>query len=329
MFMRKDAFFDILEHLPIGVMLGDKDGSVYFANQVAFGYLGIDSDGLMGINIDGLIDDKSGKKEIMLSSKGDQKKTIKLHKIALSDGTYMVNMEDISEVHQLQQEMLKMDRLASVGELTSGIAHEIRNPLAGIKTTAQALSEEMPRSDHRSAYVSRIILEIDRLNKLLLSFFDFAKPKALNLKYCDLKNIIENAVYMVKDTAKDNHVQIIEFYPTTKAVIKADSDMIQQVLMNIFINAIQAVDQGGKMEIHLTERSTFMDITISDNGKGIPGNLRSRIYDPFFTTKPKGIGLGLSISYRIIKMHSGDISFESSPQGTIFTISLQKDLKRG
>jgi len=327
--MRKDAFFDILEHLPIGVMLGDKDGSVYFANQVAFGYLGIDSDGLMGINIDGLIDDKSGKKEIMLSSKGDQKKTIKLHKIALSDGTYMVNMEDISEVHQLQQEMLKMDRLASVGELTSGIAHEIRNPLAGIKTTAQALSEEMPRSDHRSAYVSRIILEIDRLNKLLLSFFDFAKPKALNLKYCDLKNIIENAVYMVKDTAKDNHVQIIEFYPTTKAVIKADSDMIQQVLMNIFINAIQAVDQGGKMEIHLTERSTFMDITISDNGKGIPGNLRSRIYDPFFTTKPKGIGLGLSISYRIIKMHSGDISFESSPQGTIFTISLQKDLKRG
>jgi two-component system sensor histidine kinase HydH len=234
-------------------------------------------------------------------------------------------LTDVSEIYRLEQELLKMDKLATVGELTSGIAHEIRNPLAGIKTTAQALKEEIPENDTRSAYISRIIIEVDRLNKLLLSFFDFARPKKLNVRPCDLKKTIEDTVFMVREAARSNHVRIMEFYPPGEVRIKADPDMVQQVLMNVFINAVQSMPSGGSMEVHLREQGANVEISVSDTGKGIPENIRSRIFDPFFTTKPKGIGLGLSISYRLVKMHSGNITFSSSPEGTLFTISLPKE----
>ncbi len=326
--MDKDVLREILEMLPAGVMLADKDGNVIYANRAALDYLGIDETSLQEINVDGLIDRDSFKKETMIRTKGSERITIRLSKHKLKKGGFVVFLSDITEIHQLQKEILKMDKLASVGELTSGIAHEIRNPLAGIKTTAQALNEELEVGDHRMAYVSRIILEIDRLNKLLLNFFDFAKPRELSIVSCDLKKIIENGVYMVQDTAREYHVEIIEFHPPKRAMIKADPHMIQQVLMNVFINAVQAMEFGGRMEVHLTDKDDRMEILVSDTGKGISDHVKGRIFDPFFTTKPKGIGLGLSISYRIIKLHSGAITFVSTPGGTTFIITLPKDPSR-
>lgn len=325
--MKPEFMYEILDALPTGVMLADESGSVVFANNAALDYMGIDEGGLKEINIDGLAQHKSGEKETMLRTKGDERLTVRLSKVPLADGWSVIVLTDITQVDQLQQELLKMDRLASVGELTSGIAHEIRNPLAGIKTTAQALSEEIPANDHRSAYISKIIMEIDRLNKLLLNFFDFAKPKAPFVRACDVKRVIEDTVYIVRDTAKGGNIRIMEFYPTNTIRINADPGMIQQVLMNVFINAVQAMSGGGRMEVHLIEKDSRIQIEVRDTGKGIPENIRSKIFDPFFTTKPKGIGLGLSISYRIVKMHSGSITFNSSLKGTKFTITLPKDIK--
>lgn len=325
--MKPELVYEILDALPVGVMLADESGNVVFANKESLSYMGIDEKGLKEINIDGLAQHKARKKETMLRTKGDERITVSLSRVPLTNGWSATVMTDITQIDQLQQELLKMDKLASVGELTSGIAHEIRNPLAGIKTTAQALSEEIPASDHRSAYISKIIMEIDRLNKLLMSFFDFAKPKAPLVRVCDLKKVIEDTVYMVRDTAKGGNIQVMEFYPTQAVKISADTDMIQQVFMNILINAIQAMPVGGRMEVHLIDRNSSVQIEVSDTGKGIPENIRSRIFDPFFTTKPKGIGLGLSISYRIVKMHSGSITFTSSQMGTKFTVTLPKDKK--
>jgi two-component system sensor histidine kinase HydH len=176
--------------------------------------------------------------------------------------------------------------------------------------------------------INRIIIEIDRLNKLLLNFFDFAKPKELNLRPCDLKKTIEDTVFIVRDTARQSHVRIMEFYPPGEVRIKADPDMVRQVLMNIFINAVQSMPAGGSMEVHLAEQGANVEVSVTDTGKGIPENIRSRIFDPFFTTKPKGIGLGLSISYRLVKLHSGNITFASGPHGTAFTISLPKEVRK-
>jgi signal transduction histidine kinase len=107
--------------------------------------------------------------------------------------------------------------------------------------------------------------------------------------------------------------------------VSADPGLVQQVLMNVFINALQAMPSGGRMEVHLIAEGAFAKVEVRDTGKGIPEDIRSRIFDPFFTTKPKGIGLGLSISYRLIKMHSGTISFVSSQAGTTFTISIPRE----
>ncbi len=323
--MDMEVLREILAMLPTGVMLADESGSVVFANRAALEYLGMDEPNLKEINVDGLMDRDSSRKETMVRTRGSERLTIRLSRHPLANGRSVVFLSDITEIHQLQNEILKMDKLASVGELTSGIAHEIRNPLAGIKTTAQALNAELEPGDHRRDYVSRIIIEIDRLNRLLMGFFDFARPGELSIIPCELSKIVENAVYMVRDTARENHVQIIEFHPPRKVVSKADPHMIQQVLMNVLINAIQAMEFGGRLEIHLTERGESMEIQISDTGKGIPDHVKGRIFDPFFTTKPKGIGLGLSISYRIVKMHSGNITFVSNPGGTTFVITLPKD----
>jgi two-component system, NtrC family, sensor histidine kinase HydH len=326
--MDRKVMIELIDELPTGIMLADEAGDITYANKAALKYMGIDRDGLKEFNVKGIILDGFGKKELMFRTKGDERITVRFSKISLSGGCQAITLTDISEIHRLEQELLKMDRLATVGELTSGIAHEIRNPLAGIKTTAQALQEEIPEGDQRRAYVSRIIIEINRLNKLLLNFFDFAKPKELNVRTCELKKIIEDTVFMVRDIARQGHVRIMEFYPPGEVRIKADADMVQQVLMNMFINAVQSMPTGGSMEVHLAEKGANVDITVTDTGKGIPENIRSRIFDPFFTTKPKGIGLGLSISYRLVKMHSGNISFISGPHGTAFTISLPKEVKK-
>lgn len=326
--MDRDVISEVLDELPTGIMIADETGAVTYANKAAMEYMGIDQEGLREVNIKGIVRHGVGKKDLMFRTKGAESIMVRFAHISLSNGGNAVVLTDITEVHQLQQEILRMDRLASVGELTSGIAHEIRNPLAGIKTTAQALQEEMEENDHRSAYISRIIVEIDRLNKLLLNFFDFAKPKEPNLMNCDLKKIIEDTVFLVQNTARQAHVRIMEFYPPEEIRIKADPDMIQQVLMNMFINAVQAMPSGGKMEVHLVHGNQGVDISVSDSGKGIPEDIRSRVFDPFFTTKPKGIGLGLSISYRLIKLHSGKITFVSNHQGTIFTVSLPKEVRK-
>ncbi|MGC9325039.1 MAG: two-component system sensor histidine kinase NtrB [Desulfomonilia bacterium] len=323
--MKSEVMHEVFDLLPTGVMLADGLGKVNYANKAALTYLGIEEKRLVEISVDKLMGKDADKREAMLRTKTDERLTLRLSRTPLSHGGYLVVLTDITEIHDLQQELLRMDKLASVGELTSGIAHEIRNPLAGIKTTAQALEQELPANDHRKPYVSRIIIEIDRLNKLLLNFFDFARPRALSIRSCDLKKVIEDAVYMVQDTARENHVQLIEFYPSKRALIKADPGMIQQVLMNVLLNAIQAIDSSGRVEVHLADKNTHCEITVTDTGRGIPEHVKSRIFDPFFTTKPKGIGLGLSISYRIIKMHSGTISFFSSNKGTSCTIALPKE----
>jgi signal transduction histidine kinase len=238
----------------------------------------------------------------------------------------------MTTVFKIQEEILRMDRLVSLGKLSSGIAHELRNPLAGIKTTAQALSEEMSKDDSRREYLNRITKEIDRLNELLKTFFSFAKPQKLNLIDCSVKAVINEIIpFLLKEIA-DQGVRFVETYHPQLPKIKVDKNQMYQVFLNLFLNAIQAMPNGGELKIEVNPTvsysqdgpsQNFIKIVISDTGKGIPPNIIHRIFDPFFTTKPKGIGLGLSITYQIIKKHGGTIKVESKlEKGTSFIINL-------
>jgi PAS domain S-box-containing protein len=244
----------------------------------------------------------------------------------------IVIFRDMTNVFKIQEEILRMDRLVSLGKLASGIAHELRNPLAGIKTTAQALGEEMSRDDSKKEYLSRITKEIDRLNDLLKTFFSFAKPQKLNLVYCHIKDIINEIIPFLFKEIADQGIRFVETYHPQLPTIKVDKNQMYQVFLNLFLNAIQAMPSGGELKIEVSPtvsysqdglKQDFMKIVISDTGKGIPPQIIHKIFDPFFTTKPKGIGLGLSITYQIIKKHGGTIKVESKlEKGTSFVLNL-------
>jgi signal transduction histidine kinase len=249
----------------------------------------------------------------------------------------IVVFRDLTNVYKIQEEILRMDRLVSLGKLASGIAHELRNPLAGIKTTAQALSEEMSGDDSRREYLHRITKEIDRLNDLLKTFFSFAKPQNLNLVHCHIKDIINEIIpFLIKEIA-DKGIRFTETYPPQFPKIKVDKTQMHQVFLNLFLNAIQAMPNGGELKIEASPmnsnsledfKQNFVKIVISDTGKGVPPQIIHKIFDPFFTTKPRGIGLGLSITYQIIKKHGGTIKVESQwERGTSFIINLPETLE--
>ena len=249
----------------------------------------------------------------------------------------IVVFRDLTNVYKIQEEILRMDRLVSLGKLASGIAHELRNPLAGIKTTAQALGEEMSGDDSRREYLSRITKEIDRLNGLLKTFFSFAKPQNLNLVHCYIKDIINEIIpFLIKEIA-DKGIRFNEIYHPQLPMIKVDKTQMHQVFLNLFLNAIQAMPNGGELKIEVSPmisnslegfKQNFIKVVISDTGKGIPPHIVDKIFDPFFTTKPRGVGLGLSITYQIIKKHGGTIKVESQwERGTSFVINLPETLE--
>jgi PAS domain S-box-containing protein len=249
----------------------------------------------------------------------------------------IVVFRDLTNVYKIQEEILRMDRLVSLGKLASGIAHELRNPLAGIKTTAQALGEEMSGDDSRREYLHRITKEIDRLNDLLKTFFSFAKPQNLNLAHCHIRDIINEIIpFLIKEIA-DKGIRFIEDYHPQLPNIKVDKTQMHQVFLNLFLNAIQAMPNGGELRIEAAPtisdplkgfKQNYVRVVISDTGRGIPSQIVHKIFDPFFTTKPKGIGLGLSITYQIIKKHGGTIKVESEwEKGTSFVINLPETLE--
>ena len=246
----------------------------------------------------------------------------------------IVSFRDMTNVLKLQEEILRMDRLVSLGELSSGIAHEIRNPLAGIKTTAQALGEEMGQDDPKREYLNRITKEIDRLNELLKTFFSFAKPQKLSLVVCNIRDIVNEIIPLLIKNIANRGINFTEEYARNLPKVRVDFNQMHQVFLNLFLNAIQAMPNGGELKIKaeaialtplVNPGKDYVRISISDTGKGIPAHGINKIFDPFFTTRPKGIGLGLSITYQIVKKHGGNIRVESKvDRGTTFIITLPK-----
>jgi two-component system sensor histidine kinase HydH len=226
----------------------------------------------------------------------------------------------------MQEEILRIDRLAYLGEFSSTLAHEIRNPLAGIKTTAQALSEELGTEDPKKEYIDRIIKEIDRLNDLLRTFFSFAKPKRLDFLPCQVQDIIKEVKGLLAKEAEKNRITIKEVYADNLPRVPLDSNQMQQVFMNLFLNALQAMPEGGKLTVEVERRdspSGWIQVKVKDTGKGITSEHLTKIFDPFFTTKSKGLGLGLAITHKIIKGHGGMIEVESAPgEGATFILNL-------
>jgi len=241
---------------------------------------------------------------------------------------YVIVARDVSEEHRLADErreldrqMFQMEKMATLGELAMGVAHEIGNPLAGMKAVAQSLQyEENLEEDVREA-LRRLESEIDRLGTFLRSFHGFAAPQRPNPVACRLKDIVEDVLFWTRKEAVSHNVAV-GLAVDEALLVRADPNPIKQVLLNLFVNAIHAMPDGGTLRI--TAHRSGADrvrIDVIDNGGGIDASVKTRIFDPFFTTRSSGSGLGLAVVKKIVGEHGASIDVRSEVgHGSCFTL---------
>ncbi len=229
------------------------------------------------------------------------------------------------EQRQWQAQLDQAERLAELGRMVAAISHEIKNPLGIISSTAELLQSSTLRPQEQKDLTEILLQETKRLNTILSEFLDFARPKVPELKEHDIREVLERNLSFIEQEAHRSGIEVIREIPPYPAMALIDSNSLHQAVLNILINAIQAMKDGGTLRVGISENKKSWHIQVADTGMGISEEILPRIFEPFFTTKEKGTGLGLSIVQKIIRSMNGDITVKSKVgEGTVFTISLPK-----
>lgn len=239
---------------------------------------------------------------------------------------------DVTERKQAEEALQRAQQIRTAGELATGLAHEIKNPLAGIKVTMQVLSEERYLSDEDRGVLFKVIDEIKRIEVLMQGLLNFARPPMPQFTNTDINAVLETAAQLVLKNGhapgKPGTITLVKEFGPALPEIMGDPMQLKQVFMNLLLNAVDAMPEGGTLVLKTSfnETARAVAVAVSDSGKGIEPSVRDKIFQPFFTTKAKGTGLGLAISKRLIEEHGGTISIESSKgAGATFRISLPSD----
>jgi len=238
----------------------------------------------------------------------------------------------IDKTKNLEKRAINSERLAFVGTLAGGLAHEIKNPLSTLNINLQLLKEElqsMTGENCKRAYTKTQVLqkEVQRLDEILNDFLRFAKGQELELKDHDMNEILDEVVDFVTPEIKQKKILILKSYDANLPLCRIDSNLIKQAILNIIINAEQAMENGGELMVRTTRDKKYIQIDITDTGPGIPKDIIGKIFQAYFSTKKTGTGLGLPTAKRIIEDHRGIISVQSEEgKGTNFSITLPTNL---
>jgi signal transduction histidine kinase len=229
-----------------------------------------------------------------------------------------------ADLRKTEAQLIRSEKLAALGQLAAGIAHEIRNPLTSINILIHSLTETLPTEDSPREDLEVIEEEIHRINEILDQFLRFAKPTPPLLEKGDVLSIIEETLQLLRPQIEKQQIAVRKDFQALLP-IPMDSEQMKQVILNLLLNAVQAMSKGGNLVLkgHTSEDDRWIKLSVQDSGVGIPGEDMDKLFDPFFSTKEGGIGLGLSIAHRIIDQHHGKIEVESTPgEGTLFTVWL-------
>ena len=241
--------------------------------------------------------------------------------------------QDLTTIKEMKEKVIKNEKLAAIGRISAGIAHEIRNPLASISGSIQVLKDELSLHDPNIKLMDIILRETERLNSIITQFLIYASPYKKNLQTCNIKELITETITLLKNSKEyPSNLNIDTSFKNNGITINADSKQIKQVIWNLCLNSIQAMNKGGRMTISVNPpypplvkggEGGLVDIIIKDTGAGISETDLQKIFDPFFTTKEEGTGLGLSTVQKIIEGHNGSINIESKEgYGTAVKITL-------
>jgi two-component system sensor histidine kinase HydH len=236
---------------------------------------------------------------------------------------YVILFKDLTEVRALRQEIERSRRLASVGRLAAGVAHEIRNPLSSIKGFATYFKQRYRDVPEDQQTANIMIQEVDRLNRVVSQLLEFAKPVTVSAKATSLKSLVADSLKLVERQAQQKQITIDTRNSGDIDLVKIDPDRINQVLLNLYLNAIEAMEPGGRLRIEVSGRGENggLIIQVSDTGNGIAADDLPKIFDPYFTTKSSGTGLGLAIAHNIVEALGGSIEVNSKAgKGTTFRV---------
>jgi signal transduction histidine kinase len=224
-----------------------------------------------------------------------------------------------------RERMVRADRFAAVGELATGLAHEIKNPLAGLSGALELLAEDLASQPRQAEVVTEMRHQVSRLTNTMESLLSFARPPKARLRTTDVNASLEKVLFLVRQQRRASAVTVVSELGNDLPPVLADPSQLEQVFLNICLNACQAMGGGGKLTLRTFEVDGRVTVEIEDDGPGIPLDVRPHVFKPFFTTKREGNGLGLAISARIVAEHGGHIGYRCPPQGgTIFAVTLQR-----
>lgn len=323
----------LFEQLTDGVMQIGPDGRISLSNPQASHLLGLtaESDHLIGERWPlwpALVAELGSEPAL----RADVNRSDRVASVSLSrheDG-YVVVARDVTlerrlenDRREIDRQMFQMDKMITLGELAMGLAHEVGNPLAGMKAVAQAMQYEEDLSVPVLEALRRMEREIDRLANFLKSFHGFAAPRPLNLQTCALAEVLDDVVFWTRKEAGSQGVTVELAVDPAFPLLHADQAALKQVLLNLLINALHASAPGGHVRIHAFAHATSVEIRVEDDGSGIDAEVLPQVFDTFFTTKAQGTGLGLAIVRKIVRQHGGDIVVSSEPGvGTCFAVTL-------
>jgi PAS domain S-box-containing protein len=322
---------NILQSVPSGVVSFDESTRITRMNSSAERILGISSAKYVNMHCDEVFqapiseiimkNDYLERGEVYFESPAGKKIWLGLNISPLKNNEgktigKIIVFTDLTDLKALESQMKLRENLSNLGEMSAGIAHELRNPMGVIAGYTKILSKQVT-GGHRET-VQAIEKEIKMMDRIISDFMSFAHPVVINKMPLDIAGMIKDIARSFADVKKGIELII----KTTECSVRADETLMKQAFTNLIQNAVDAIGDYGKLEIQGEKSASMVTVSIIDSGHGISDDIRSKIFLPFYTTKENGTGLGLSIVHKIITAHGGNISFESSPKGTSFRISL-------
>ncbi len=333
----------LISSLPVGLVATDSDGNIRIFNTSATKMTGVDEALVVGRPPAGILpvqltEELSGKsfatggkpREITLRDGHDKERSLMVTALPVVDSRkryagHTLLLQDVSQVKELEQEVRRNERLAALGKMAAGLAHELRNPLSSIKGLTLLLRSKVDGDDEGRKTAGILIQEVERLNRSIGELLDYARPHTLQLEKIEISEVVTKSLMLVSTDAEGAGVSVTTALEKPLYTL-GDRDKLNQVFLNLLLNAIQALEaQEGEKALHLRLYGDNDRIicSVEDSGVGVARENQTRVFDPYFTTKAEGTGLGLTMSAKIIEEHQGSIELQSSPgHGTVVTVNL-------
>lgn len=340
----KENLDQILSNLQDGMMLFTRDARAILVSRSVERFLNIDRDQILGAPVKEIFDRRTVLGRTVrhafdagipivqeeLTTESGRRLEISLDFIHENHDSEqspslgaLLTLHDLESVREIESELEVSRRMAAIGRLTSGVGHEVKNPINAIVVHLELLRSKMTGETGAERHLEVIQSEIHRLDRVVQTLVDFSRPVELQLKDQDLRSIVWSVLMLSSAEMETRKIHVISDLPDRAVNVRVDGDLLKQALLNVVLNGAQAMSNGGELSVRLTEEARAAVLKVEDHGEGIPSEIRDRIFDLYFTTKRGGSGIGLAMTYRILQLHHGQLDVESKVgKGSTFTLRI-------